>query len=197
MANYNVNLKKNKAFVAFLQNLKPGWAEEGGHLLLKDNSLGVFADNISGRSKWLPHEDWWQAYVQADRSHLKEHEIAEFAAVIAAGEDCQLTVSSLRFLEFIADYYAEMSGTKRVRITPVAEKQPVEAVRIALLSVAEYLEQKNINSRKMRVASVSDDRAVVVIAGEYLEFDRKGLVGKKAQPVSRLVALPADLDCPF
>lgn len=197
MANYNVNLKKNKAFVAFLQNLKPGWAEEGGHLLLKDNSLGVFADNISGRSKWLPHEEWWQAYVQADRNHLKEREVAEFAAVIAAGEDCQLTVSSLRFLEFIADYYCTMAEKKPLRLLPIAEKQPVEAVRTALLSVAEYCTTNNVNTRKMRVASATDAVAVVIIGGVYLEFDPKGLVTKKAAPASQLVAIPADLDCPF
>lgn len=194
MANYNVNLKKNKVFVAFLKSLKPGWAEEGGHLLLKDSSLGVFADNISGRSKWLPHEEWWQIYVQGDRRHLKEHEIAEFAAVIAAGEDCQLTAPALRFLEFIAGYYCKMTGKRSLKIAPAVEQETADEPRTALFSLAEYCVEQGISTRKMRVVSASDDGVVAVVAGEYLEFNRNGLVGKEkaVKPVFSLLA-----DCPF
>ena len=194
MTNYNTNLKRNKAFVAFLKSLKPGWAEEGGHLLLIDNSQGVRLDNIAGRTKWLPHEEWWQAYVQADRNHLREHEIAEFAAVIAAGEDCTLTVPALRFLEFIAQYYCEMSGKRSLKTAPAIEKEEAEEPRTALLSLAEYCVENNISTRKMRVVSASDDDVVAVVAGEYLEFNRTRLVGKEkaVKPVASLSA-----DCPF
>lgn len=190
MANYNVNLKKNKAFVAFLKSLKPGWAEEGGKVVLIDGQFHC-------RTKWLPHEEWWQMYVQGDRGHLKETEIAEFAAVIAAGEDCQLTVSALRFLSFIVDYYAVMTGKRALKISPAAEKQLVAESRTALLALAEYCVNNNVNTRKMRVLSASDDVVVAVIAGEYLDFNRSGLIKVPAKSVSRLAALPADLDCPF
>lgn len=187
MANYNVNLKKNKVFVAFLKSLKPGWAEEGGKVVLIN---GLF----HCRTKWLPHEEWWQAYVQADRNHLKEHEIAEFAAVIAAGEDCTLTVPALRFLEFIAQYYCEMIGKRSLKIAPAIEQESADEPRTALLALAEYCVTNNISTRKMRVVSASDDDVVAVIAGEYLEFNRNGLVGKgkAVKPVARL-----PIDCPF
>lgn len=194
MANYNVNLKRNKAFVAFLKSLKAGWAEEGGHLLLIDNSQGVRLDNIAGRTKWLPHEEWWQAYVQADRNHLKEHEIAEFAAVIAAGEDCTLTVPALRFLEFIAGYYCEMSGKRSLKTAAPVDQVETEEPRTALLALAEYCVAQGISTRKMRVVSASDDDVVAVIAGEYLEFNRTGLVGKE-KAVKPVASLP--IDCPF
>ncbi len=188
MANYNMNLKRNKGFVAFLACLKPGWLQEGGKIILDDGG------KFHCRTTWLPHEEWWQAYVQADRNHLREHEIAEFAAVIKAGEDCTLTVPALRFLEFIAGYYCEMSGKRSLKIAPAVEQETADEPRTALLALAEYCVAQGISTRKMRVVSASDDDVVAVIAGEYLEFNRNGLVGKEkaVKPVASLSA-----DCPF
>lgn len=186
MANYNTNLKRNKAFIGFLNALKPGWAEIGGRLMRDENG------NVSGRTPWLAHEEWWQAYVQTDKGHLKESEIAEFAAVIAAGEDCQLTASALRFLSFIADYYSEQTG-KKISIAPKEEK-PVAMT--ALDALAKYLADNNISSRKMRLASCSDDHVVAVISGEYLAFTSAGLVAELV--AKKAIALPGSGDeCPF
>lgn len=198
MANYNTNLKRNKTFVAFLKSLKPGWLQEGGKIVLVDGRFHC-------RTTWLPHEGWWQAYVQADRNHLKEHEIAAFAAVIAAGEDCTLTVSALRFLEFIAQYYCEMSGKRSLKTAPAIEQESADEPRTALLALAEYCIANNINTRKMRVetrfsANAENNTVIAVIAGQYLEFDRNGLIKKPAKKISRFIAMPADLDdldCPF
>lgn len=192
MANYNINLKKNKAFCGFLKSLKPGWAEEGGRVVMVDG-------RFHARTKWLPHEEWWAAYVQADRNHLKEWEIAEFAAVIAAGEDCQLTAPALRFLEFIAGYYCEMNGKQPLKISPAAEQADDEP-RSALLSLAEYCVEQGISTRKMRVVSASDAVVVAIISGAYLQFDRTGLVETISRAPRQIVAkaeTAAAYDCPF
>lgn len=195
MANYNNNLKRNKPFVAFLNSLKPGWYQVGGCLLRNE------AGEVTGRTPWLAHEEWWAVYVQGDKAHLKVEEVAEVAEIIAAGEDCQLTASALRFLGFIADYYNEQAG-KKISIAPKAPKaeKPEKAVAMtALDALAKYLTDNNINSRKMRLAGCSDESVIAVIDGKYLEFTPAGLVVSEKKPVAKkalALAAPVD-DCPF
>ena len=159
MANYNTSLKRSAGFVSFLKGLRPGWQEEGGHLLRDEHGTPC------SRTKWLPYEEWWQAYVQSDKSHLKEWEIAEIAEIIAVGEDCELTAPALRFLEFIAGYYAEMNGLKPLRIAP-SKQRAEKPANLALVAIAELAVARGIDTRKIKIVEILADSAIVEISGQ-------------------------------
>lgn len=167
MANYNTSLKRNQGFVLFLKSLKPGWQEIGGRLLRDDQG------NAVARTKWLPHEEWWQAYVQADRSHLKENEIGEVAEIIAVGENCELTDAALRFLEFIASYYTEMNGLKPLRVAPSKQRQG-KPIHPALEAIAEFSARRNLDTAKIKIVEMMTDSAIVSVSGQKWNVSQGG-----------------------
>lgn len=156
MANYNTGLKRNVGFVSFLKSLRPGWQEEGGHLLRDEQGTPC------GRTKWLPHEEWWQVYVQADKGHLKEYEVVEMAEIIAVGEDCELTAPALRFLEFVAAYYAEMNRIKPLRIAP-SKPRAGKPANPALEAIAEFAVVRKIDISKIKIVELLADSAIVSV----------------------------------
>lgn len=171
MANYNTSLKRNAGFVAFLKNLRPGWQEIGGRLLRDDQG------NAVARTKWLPHEEWWQAYVKTEKSHLKEREISEVAAIIAVGEDCELTETALRFLEFIAGYYSEMNGLKPLRIAP-SKARASKPVHPGLEAVAEFAVASQFDTRKIKIVELLADSAIVSVSGQQWHVSPGGKARK-------------------
>lgn len=173
MANYNTGLKSNLGFVAFLKALRPGWAEIGGRLLRDEQG------NAVDRTKWLPHEEWWAVYVQNDSRHLKPAEIAEMAEIIAAGENCELTDSALRFLDFIAGYYAEMNGTKPLRIAPSKPRAEKPANK-ALQAIAEFSVAHEIDTGKIKIVELLADSAIVSIGGQQWHISPGGKARKVA-----------------
>lgn len=171
MANYNTSLKRNAGFVSFLKGLRPGWLEIGGRLLRDEHG------NATARTKWLPHEEWWQLYVNGDKSHLKESEISEVAEIIAVGEDCELTAAALRFLEFIAGYYTEMNGLKPLRIAP-GKARASKPVHPGLEAVAEFAVARKIDTRKIKIVELLADSAIVSISGQQWRVSPGGKARK-------------------
>jgi len=181
MANYNTGLKRNSGFVAFLKALKPGWQEIGGRLLRDEQG------NAVARTKWLPHEDWWQAYVQADKAHLKESEIFEIAEIIAVGEDCELTGSALRFLEFIASYYAEANGLKILRVAP-GKARASKPAHPGLLAIAEFSATRQIDTRKITLVELMPDSAIIEVGGKQWRVTSGGKASKVKSDVNEFDA---------
>lgn len=173
MTNYNTSLKRNAGFVAFLRSLKPGWAEIGGRLLRDEQG------NAVARTKWLPHEDWWQVYVQADSKHISPADVFEVAEIIAAGEKCELTDSALRFLEFIAAYYAEMNGMKPLRIAP-SKPRKEKSAHPGLAAIAEFAVVRKIDTAKIRIVELLADSAIVSVAGQHWHVKQGGKAKKVA-----------------
>lgn len=105
----------------------------------------------------------------------------------------------------MANYNTNLKRNSSLKTAPAIEQESADEPRTALLALAEYCIANNINTRKMRVetrfsANAENNTVIAVIAGQYLEFDRNGLIKKPAKKISRFIAMPADLDdldCPF
>lgn len=87
------------------------------------------------------------------------------AEIIAVGEDCELTAAALRFLEFIAAYYAEMAGTKPIRIAP-RKRRAEKPANAALVAIAEFSVARGIDTRKIRIVELMTDSAIVEVSGQ-------------------------------
>lgn len=75
-----------------------GWAERGGRLL-RDQ-----AGKVTGRSKWLPNDPWWQAYKQGSNT-LDERAAKEQLQRAIDGKP--LTRRGRQLLEFIGAYHRD------------------------------------------------------------------------------------------
>ena len=120
--------------------------------------------------------------MQADSRHITPAEVDEVAEIIAVGENCELTDSAIRFLEFIAGYYAEMNGLKPLRTAPSKPRKEKPA-HPGIEAIAWFAAEKNIDTRKIKIVELMADSAIVSVDGQHWHVSQGGKAKKVASEI--------------
>ena len=105
-----------------------GWAERGGHLILKNADEAVSRDNIAGRTQWLPNSPWWAASTGA-RKGFNEAQIKNLLERFQQGEAPKNAKES-RFLDFLIEDIADEKARNAESAALEAELTPKEQERL-------------------------------------------------------------------
>ncbi|MBL8247519.1 MAG: hypothetical protein JNK95_04025, partial [Candidatus Competibacter sp.] len=105
-----------------------GWAEEGGHLILKNPDEAVSRDNIAGRTQWLPNSPWWAASTGV-RKGFTEAQIQGLVQQFQRGE-APRTARETRFLDFLIEDIADENARNEESAALERELTPDERDRL-------------------------------------------------------------------